>query len=385
MDYRHSEVHKKLKEKMEKFCREEMAPGAPFLDSCSRDEAVERMKSNVKKLAAEGYLELLAGNDFTGQAVAGEELAKACPATFLTAMSSVTAFGRMVNLSGTEARKENIVSSLTTGQSIGAVAFTEGDAGSDMNSMRTVAERRENGWVLNGTKDLVTNAPIADAFLVLAWTDQNAGLDKGTALFLIGKNTEGLSVGDHVETMGLRGAVTAGITLKDCFLGDDAVLGGTAGLGWVQLQRIMDEIRIAVSVLCVGIGVSCMEDSTKHAKERKAFGKPIGLFEGVGAKLATMYTLNDIGRMLVYRACWAMEIGDPETSVLTSCAKLFTGEGVEQISSMAMQVNGGHGYLRGTVAERLYRDARFAALAYGTSEMQRSFIARDTLDRFRPA
>jgi alkylation response protein AidB-like acyl-CoA dehydrogenase len=383
MDYRHSEVHKKLKENMEKFCREEIAPGAPFLDSCSRDEAVEKMKSNVKKLAAEGYLELLAGDDFTGKAVAGEELAKACPATFLAALSSLTAFGRTVKLLGTDGRQQKIVASLTTGESIGAVAFTEGNAGSDMSLMRTVAERRENGWVLNGTKDLVTNAPIADVFLVLAWTDQSASLEKGTTLFLIARNTEGLSVGDHAETMGLRGAVTAGITFRNCFLGDDAVLGGTAGLGWVQLQRIMDEIRIALSVLCVGIGVSCMEDSTKHAKEKKAFGKPIGLFEGVGAKLATMYTLNDIGRMLVYRACWAMETGDPERSVLTSCAKLFTSEGVEQVSSMGMQINGGHGYLKGSVAERLYRDARFAALAYGTSEMQRSFIAKDTLDRFR--
>jgi alkylation response protein AidB-like acyl-CoA dehydrogenase len=384
MDYQHSEAHKQLKEKMGKFFRDEIAPGAAFLDSCGRDEAIEKMKSNLKKLASEGYLELLVSDDFTGQAVAGEELASACPSTFLTAMSSATAFGRLVKLFGDD-RQQNLLAPLTAGDSVGALAFTEGDAGSDMNLMQTVAERKDSGWVLNGCKDLVTNAPIADTFLVLAWTDRNAGLEKGATLFLINRNTEGLSIGDHVETMGLRGALTAGVHLKDCTLTDDAVLGGTIGAGWVQLQRILDEIKIAVSVLCVGIGVTCMDDSTKHAKGKKAFGKPIGLFEGVGAKLATMYTLNDIGRMLVYRASWAMEIGDPEKSVLTSCVKLFTSEGVEQISSMAMQVNGGHGYLKGSVAERLYRDARFAALAYGTSEMQRSFIAKDTLDQFRAA
>ena len=384
MDYQHSEDHKQLKENIGKFCRDEIAPGAAFLDSCGRDEAIEKMKSNLKKLAAEGYFELLVSDDFTGQAVAGEELAKACPSTFLTAMSSATAFGRAARLFGTD-RQQNLLAPLTAADSIGALAFTEGDAGSDMNSMQTVAERKDGGWVLNGCKDLVTNAPIADTFLVLAWTDRNAGLEKGTTLFLIDRNAEGMSIGDHVETMGLRGALTAGVTLKDCALTDDAVLGGTIGAGWVQLQQILDEIRIAVSVLCVGIGVACMDDSTKHAKEKKAFGKPIGLFEGVGTKLATMYTLNDIGRMMVYRASWAMETEDPEKSVLTSCAKLFTSEGVEQISSMAMQVNGGHGYLKGSVAERLYRDARFAALAYGTSEMQRSFIAKDTLDQFRAA
>jgi alkylation response protein AidB-like acyl-CoA dehydrogenase len=382
MDYQLSEAHRQLKEKMGKFFRDEIAPSAAYLDSCGGDEAGERMKSNLKTLARTGYLDLLCGDDFTGKAVAGEELAGACPATFLAAMSSATAFGRLVKLLG-DTRRQNLLAALTAADSIGALAFTEAEAGSDMSLMQTSAERKDGGWVLNGCKDLVTNAPIADKFLVLAWTDRSASLEKGTTLFLIDRNTDGVSIGDPVETMGLRGALTGGVTLQDCALTDDAVLGKATGAGWVQLQQILDEVKIAVSVLCIGIGVTCMDESTKRAKEKKAFGKPIGRFEGVGTKLAAMYTLNDIGRMLVYRACWAMETGDPEKSVLASCAKLFASEGVEHISSMAMQVSGGHGYLRGSVAERLYRDARFAALAYGTSEMQRSFIAKDTLDRFR--
>jgi len=384
MDYQISEAHGQMKDKMGAFFRDEIAPGAAYLDTCDCAEAGERMKSNLKKLAQTGYLELLCGDDFTGQAVAGEELARACPATFLAAMSSATAFGRLVKLFG-DSRQQNLVGPLSTADSIGALAFTEVEAGSDISLMQTAAERKEGGWVLNGVKDLVTNAPIADKFLVLAWTDQNAGLENGTALFLVDWDAQGLSVEAPVETMGLRGSLTGGVTLKDCALTDDAVLGKATGAGWAQLQQLMDEIRIAVSVLCIGIGVTCMNDSTKRAKEKKTFGKPIGRFEGVGAKLATMYTLNDIGRMLVYRACWAMETGDPEKSVLASCAKLFASEGVENISSMAMQVSGGHGYLKGSVAERLYRDARFAALAYGTSEMQRGFIAKEVLDQFHAA
>jgi acyl-CoA dehydrogenase len=131
--------------------------------------------------------------------------------------------------------------------------------------------------------------------------------------------------------------------------------------------------------------MACMEESTRHAKAKKAFGKPIGLFEGVGAKLATMFTFNDIGRMMTCRAAWAMEQGDPEAPVLASCAKLFTSEAAGRIADLAMQVHGGHGYLKGAVVERLYRDARFAAIAWGTSEMQRAFIAKDSLDRFRAA
>jgi alkylation response protein AidB-like acyl-CoA dehydrogenase len=288
-------------------------------------------------------------------------------------------------MNGTPQQQKKIIPLLIKGESIGAFAMTEEAAGSDLNSMQTVAERRKGGWALSGCKDIVTNALVADEFLVLAWTDKNAGLEQGATLFLVNRNTAGLRVGERLETLGIRGALAAGVTFSDCFLTDEAVLGETAGLGWGQVQRLLDEIKIAVSVLSVGIGVACMEDSTKHAKEKKAFGKPIGLFEGVGAKLAAMYTLNDIGRMMIYRACWAMEQGDPESPVLASCAKLFTSEGVEQISTMAMQVNGGHGYLNGSASERLYRDARFAALAYGASEMQRSFIAKDTLDQFRAA
>jgi len=204
-------------------------------------------------------------------------------------------------------------------------------------------------------------------------------------LFLIDREAIGMTIGRPLETMGLRGAATAGIRLENCSVTDEALLGGTVGAGWGRMQALLEEIKLALSVLCVGVGMACMEESTRHAKAKKAFGKPIGLFEGVGAKLATMFTLNDIGRMMIGRAAWAMEQKDPEGPVLTSCAKLFTSEAAGRIADLAMQVHGGHGYLKGAAVERLYRDARFAELAYGTSEMQRAFIAKESLDRFRAA
>jgi alkylation response protein AidB-like acyl-CoA dehydrogenase len=151
------------------------------------------------------------------------------------------------------------------------------------------------------------------------------------------------------------------------------------------VKALLEEMKLALSVLGVGVGTACMEESTRHAKAKKAFGKPIGLFEGVGAKLAIMFTLNDLGRMMTLRAAWAMEQRDPEAPVLASCAKLFTSEAAGRIADLAMQVHGGHGYLKGAAVERLYRDGRFAQLAWGTSEMQRAFIAKDSLDRFRAA
>lgn len=385
MDYELSDAHKTLQAEIGKFCREEIGPGAALLDEAPREEAAARMKANMEKLARAGYLELALGDDPLGKCVAGEELARACPATFLAAMSSATAFGRAVKRFGTDGQREIHLPPLAAGKRIGAFACTEAEAGSDLGGAATTAEKREGRWVLNGEKDLVTNAPLADAFLVLAWTERNAGLEGGMTLFLVDRSAEGIRIGPAVETMGLRGALTSAIRLENCAVGEDAVLGSAAGDGYGQMRLIMQEVNLALASMSVGIGVTCMEESTRHAKAKKAFGKPIGLFEGVGAKLAIMFTFNDLGRMMICRAAWAMAQGEPESAVLVSCAKLFTSEAAGKIASLAMQVHGGHGYLKGTAVERLYRDARFAEIAWGTSEMQRAFIAKDSLDRFKAA
>jgi alkylation response protein AidB-like acyl-CoA dehydrogenase len=385
MNYELSDEHRGLQAETARFCREEIAPGAALFDEAPPEENAARMRSNMKKLAGAGFLNLLLGEDLLGSCVAGEELARVCPSTCLAAISSATAFGRAVKRFGTDSQQERYLPPLAAGERIGAFACTEREAGSDLAGMQTAAERKEGRWILNGEKDLVTNAPLADFFLVLAWTDREAGMERGMTLFLIDREAIGVTIGRSLETMGLRGAPIAGIRLENCGVTKAALLGGAPGDGWGRMQALLEEIKLVLSVLCVGIGMACMEESTRHAKAKKAFGKPIGLFEGVGAKLATMFTFNDIGRMMTCRAACAMEQKDPEGPVLASCAKLFTSEAAGRIADLAMQVHGGHGYLKGAVVERLYRDARFAALAYGTSEMQRAFIARESLDRFRAA
>jgi acyl-CoA dehydrogenase len=300
-------------------------------------------------------------------------------------MSGATAFGIPLKTFGTPRQRNQYLPAVVKGDCIGGLACAEDNAGSDLNGIKTVAERKGEGWVLNGSKYLVTNAPIADALLVLAWTDRNAGLEKGLSFFILEKGTKGFAAGQPMETMGLRGALISEATFADCELGSDALLGGEAGRGCEQFLRVMDHVKLALSAMSVGLGVACMEDATKHAKARTAFAKPIGLFEGVGAKLAMMFTYNDIGRMLTTRAAWAMEQQDPEAPVLASCAKLFTSEAVNEIADLAMQIHAGHGYVKGTTVERLYRDARYAVIAHGTSEMQRAFIAKESLDKFKAA
>ena len=142
------------------------------------------------------------------------------------------------------------------------------------------------------------------------------------------------------------------MSLEKCELGPDALLGGEAGRGYGQFVAATQHIQLALAAMSVGLGVACMEDATKHAKARTAFAKPIGLFEGVGAKLAIMFTYNDLGRMMTNRAAWAMEQQDPDAPVLVSCAKLFTSEAVNEIADLAMQIHAGHGYVKGTTVER---------------------------------
>ena len=384
MNFELNEAQKNMQKTMAAFFQTEIRPGAAAFDTCSKEQAAGAMRANLKKLGGAGYLNLLLEDDLVSQCLAGEEAARACPATFVSAMSSATAFGLSVKRFGAPSQREKYLPGVIAGDFIGGLACTEADAGSDLAGIRTTAEKKGARWILNGSKYLVANAPIADALLVLAWTDHAAGLDKGLTFFIVEKGAKGLSVGQSLETMGLRGVLISEITLTDCELGEDSILGREAGLGQGQFLQIMEYLKLALSAMSVGLGVACMEDSTAYAKSRKAFGKPIGLFEGVGAKLATMFTANDLGRMLAYRAAWAMEQQDPESPVLTACAKLFSSESINEISDLAMQVHGGHGYLKGSTVERLYRDARYAVIAYGTSEMQRAAIARDSLDKFKP-
>jgi len=382
MNYELTAEQKTIKKEIGKFCQEAIAPSAALFDESPRDKVAEQMKANFQKLAQANYFGIALGDDLVGAAVAGEALAKACPSTFLAATSSVVSFGIPVKLFGTAAQKAQYVDALVKAQLIGAMGYTEAQAGSDLGGISASAAKRGDGWVLTGVKDLVTNAPLADAFLVLAWTNKEAGREKGLSFFIVEKNAAGLTVGEPIETMGLRGALTAAVQLEGC---EASLLGGQPNDGYAQLQAILEYLKLSMASLSLGIGLACMEISTALGKSRQAFGKPIGLFEGVGAKLAVMFTHNDLSRLLTLRAAWSMEQREKESAVLTSCAKLFASEAVNTIADLAMQVHGGHGYLRGTQVERLYRDARFAVVAYGTSELQRAAIAKDCLDKFKAA
>jgi alkylation response protein AidB-like acyl-CoA dehydrogenase len=386
IDYELTKDENALKLKAAEFSGRDLAQKAKLLDEVDRSEIPAMMKENLKKLAEAGLLApgvSDGGVNLIENFIAGEEIAKACPSTWLSARASGFLCAGAISLFGTAEQKKKYLPELTRGAKIGCLAYSEPNAGSDLSSIATVAVPLNGHWVVGGLKDIVVNAPIADIFLVLSWTDRNAGPAAGMSLFILHKGTHGLSAGKPLDMMGMRGSPVSSVNLENCEAGE--VLGNVPGKGFAQVARLLEMGRVGAAALCVGIGTACMEKATAQAKSHKAFGKPIGVYQEVGFKLADMFAFNDLGRMLSLRAAWAFNKNEPEAEIFAACAKVFAGESVTKISNWATQVFSGHGYIKGTDIERLYRDARFCEFCEGTSEVLRIAIAKNELDKFKGA
>jgi alkylation response protein AidB-like acyl-CoA dehydrogenase len=389
MNYSLNDVQKSIKDNFSTFCNKELAPRAPLLDKASDDEVKVLIKENIKKLAEIGFLgigheEKYGGTnlDLITQSIAGEEVARACASSFLSGGASCGLFGTPLRLFGTEEQKQKYLPGIIKGDIIGSFGLTEPEAGTDAAAIKTTAVKKGNEWLLNGSKTFITNAPIADVCLVMAYNDKAAGPGSGVTAFIVDSNAPGYAVGKPFDKLGFRGSPTAEIFFDDCRVKDSAVLG-EVGKGFIQAMQTLEFGRLGMATVSLGIAVACMEAANAYSKERKAFGRPINRFQEISFKLADMMIMTDISRMLIFKAAWAKEIKDPESAVLASCAKLFASESATQIASMAVQVFGGYGYIKEFPVERLYRDAKLGEIGEGTSEIQRVLIARSILDRFK--
>jgi alkylation response protein AidB-like acyl-CoA dehydrogenase len=389
MNYALTDEQKAIRDNFENFCRNEIAPGAKLLDQGSEEEISSLIRKNIKKLAELGFLgmghdEEYGGTstDFISLTIAGEAVAKACASTFLSAGSSSGLFGLPVKLFGSARQKDKYLPGIIKGEMIGCFALTEPEAGSDAAGIKTTAEKRGDRWILNGTKTLITNAPIADVSLVMAYNDKEAGPGSGVTAFIVDRDSRGFSTGKPFDKLGFRGSPTGEIFFEDCEVSEDAVLG-EVGKGFVQAMQTLEYGRIGMATVSLGIAVACMEEATRYAGERKSFGRFLNRYQEVSFKLADMMIMTDLSRLLIYRAAWAKETSDPEAAIFASCAKLFASEAATQISSWALQIHGGYGYIKDFTIERLYRDAKLGEIGEGTSEIQRIIIARSILDRFK--
>lgn len=274
---------------------------------------------------------------------------------------------------GSEAQKRRYLPGLCDGSLIGVQAMTEPGSGSDAFSMVTTAKATNEGYALNGTKTFITNAPIADVFVVFASTDKSRGF-AGTSAFLVDRDAPGLEVGQSFEKMGLRSSPMSELVLTDCQVSRDQMLG-SVGAGLTIFNSSMDWERSCILASCVGTMQRQLEQCIDYARERKQFGQPIGKFQAVAHRIVEMKVRLETSRLLLYRLGWTKAQGNKSTAMESALVKLYLSDCFVNSSLDALTVHGGNGYMTEYELERDVRDAIGSRIYSGTSDIQRNIVA----------
>lgn len=367
-------------EAFDRFCQDKVAPRAKLAD-----ESGHIPRENWRELADMGffkmhYPESAGGLDVSWvvKSMAQESLAKACAATFLSTGASVGLCGAPLHHFGSDAQKARWLVPIINVDKIGCFALTEPDAGTDAAAIRTSAKKTPTGWLLNGEKALITNAPIADVAIVMAVTDKDAGVG-GVTMFAVDLGKAGVTRSKPYKKMGLRGSETGGLVFEDVAL-DDSDVVGEIGQGFIQAMQTLELGRIGMCHFAIGIADAAYDAARRYAMERKAFGKPIARLQAIHFKIADMKVELDGARLMARQCAWRKEVEGEHLGPLASVAKVYATEMAVRVTDMAVQVFGGWGYTDDHPVERLYRDARLGPIGEGSSEIQRELIARELLD-----
>jgi alkylation response protein AidB-like acyl-CoA dehydrogenase len=360
------------------FAREKVLPRAHEID-----EQGKVPHELIAEMASLGFLGIYvpesyggAGLDALSYALVSEEINRACASTGVVMSSHVSLVVDPLLHYGSDAQKDRYLRPLATGAKLGCFALSEPASGSDAAAMRTSARRDGDGWVLNGTKNFITNGASADVAIVFAQTDTSAR-HRGIAAFIVENGTPGFTVGKLEHKLGIRGSDTAQLIFQECRVPAANLLGRT-GEGFKIALSTLDGGRISIAAQAVGIARACLEDSLAYAKEREAFGKKIVEFQAIQWKLADMATEIDAARLLVWRAATLKDRG--EDHILAAAqAKLFASDVAVRAARECVQIFGGYGYLTDFPAERHYRDAKITEIYEGTSEIMNLVIAEEIL------
>jgi alkylation response protein AidB-like acyl-CoA dehydrogenase len=348
------------------------------------DEKAEFNWKAVRKMGPLGLLGLSipeeyggAGVDAISAAIAIEEIGWGCGSTGL-ALAAHNGLGTTPIVKfGTEEQKKKYLPRLASGTGgLGALAMTEPGAGSDLQGVQTRAARDGDHWVINGSKAWCTNAGIADFIIIFLRTQVEAGT-RGFSHIIVPADARGLYIAPTEKKMGLKGSPTNMLTLEDVRVPVENLVG-TEGRGLQQTLAVLDGGRISIGALAVGLAQSALEDALAYAKQREAFGHPIGEYQAIQWMLADAATEIHAARLMVYQAAWLKEQNRPYTKE-AAMAKLFATEMAERVTRNAIQIHGGYGYSREYPVELTYRDARLMTIGEGTSEIQRLVIARSLL------
>ena len=275
---------------------------------------------------------------------------------------------------GNDEQKAKYLPKLISGEHVGSLAMSESGSGSDVISMKLKAETAQGGYLLNGTKMWITNAPVADTLFVYAKTDPNAA-SKGISAFVVTPDMEGFSTSKKLDKLGMRGSDTCELVFENCFVPDENVVGNI-GQGAEILMSGLDYERVVLSGLSIGIMQACMDIVLPYIHERKQFGKPIGTFQLMQGKLADMYVTLSTTRSYVYAVASACDRGETTRKDAAGCI-LYAAEKSTQMASDAIQMLGGMGYMNESATGRLWRDAKLMEIGAGTSEIRRWLIGRE--------
>ena len=379
MDFYLSNEEKMLQKMYREFAENEVRPLAEELDEEERFPM-----ETVEKMAKLGMMGIPfpkkyggAGGTNVAYALAVEELAKVCGTTSVIVCAHTSLCCYPIYAFGTEEQKMKYLPDLLSGRKIGAFGLTEPNAGSDASGQQTTAVLEGDHYVLNGTKCFITNGTVADTYVVFAMTDKHAG-NHGISAFIVERNFPGFSVGKHERKMGIRGSSTCDLIMEDCIVPKENLLG-KEGKGFKVAMGTLDGGRVGVAAQALGIGEGAINEAVKYTQERVQFGKRLSQFQNTQFQLADMKTRADAAQMLVYRAAFAKDQGDPQTGYYSSMAKLFAAEMASDVTRRAVQLFGGYGYTREYPVERMMRDAKITEIYEGTSEVQRMVISRAIL------
>jgi alkylation response protein AidB-like acyl-CoA dehydrogenase len=370
MDFRLTKEQLKLKSAVRKFCKKEF--DADLANELDRKE--EFPLELYKKSAQQRFPSLFiperyggGGHSYLAACLAMEEMCRADSSLGLASM--IGTFGSELFLfNGTEQQKQQYLPPLCRGDTLLAAAFTEPKRGTDITTVDTTATKHGDGWRINGTKTLITNAPVADYIIVYCQTDPKGKPRCGQTLFIIPKTALGLTIQKMSGKMGIRCVTTGEVTLKDVKADDNNILGELNN-GFSHATQFFSTSRTLIAAQAVGTAQGALKIAIKHGKQRESGGKPILCFQQIGAKLAQTATEIEASRQLTYKAAWTIDQGSPDP-MLTSMAKLLSSRTAVKAADAAVQTLGGQGYFNKNRAERIYRDAKVTEIYEGTSEIQ---------------
>lgn len=379
MTFELTEEQRLIRDAARDFAQQELKPGV-----IERDEKQQFPAEQIKKLGELGFLGMMTAPDYNGAGLdtvsyvlVMEELSKvdASASVVVSVNNSLVCYG--LEKFGSWQQKEKYLKPLAEGSKIGAFCLSEPEAGSDATSQRTIAEDKGDYYLLNGTKNWITNGNSASTYLVIAQTHPDLG-HKGINALIVEKGMEGFTIGPKENKLGIRGSDTHSLQFSDVKVPKENRIGED-GFGFKFAMKTLEGGRIGIAAQALGIASGAFELALKYAKERQTFGKPIAEHQAIQFKLADMHTQIEAARLLCLKAAWLKDQGKPYAEA-AAIAKLFASDVAMKVTVEAVQIHGGYGFVKEYHVERLMRDAKITQIYEGTSEIQRMVISRSILD-----